>query len=44
MMNENITVHDGCPNRHHCKKDEEQCCYLVRNQCYLDSDNIERFV
>ena len=27
--------HDGCPNRHHCKKNDEQCCYLVKGDCII---------
>lgn len=40
-MAENIEVHRGCPNRHHCPKDESKCCYLVSNRCIINeySDN-----
>ena len=27
--------HDGCPNRHHCSKDESKCCYLVKGHCII---------
>jgi len=27
--------HEGCPNRHHCPKDEEHCCYLVKGHCII---------
>lgn len=30
--------HDGCPNRHHCKKDETKCCYLVQNKCIIEQE------
>ena len=40
-----ITVHDGCPNRNHCSKDEKKCCYLMSNHdCYLDSERSEVFL
>ena len=39
-----ITRHDGCPNRHHCRKDEKQCCYLVKGKCYLETESSEDFV
>jgi hypothetical protein len=35
-----IRKHDGCPNRHHCHKDETKCAYLVKGNCYLDSKEI----
>lgn len=28
-----IIKHAGCPNRHHCLKDESKCCYLVKGRC-----------
>lgn len=44
-MENEITVHDGCPNRHHCIKNESKCCYLLTNQeCYLDTKNSEEFL
>lgn len=44
-MKTNQNVHDGCPNRHHCEKDESKCCYLLSNkQCYLDSKYSEEFI
>ena len=39
-----ITRHDGCPNRHHCRKNEKQCCYLVKGKCYLETESSEDFV
>lgn len=36
--------HDGCPNRHHCKKDENVCCYLVKGKCYIDNTDIRRLI
>jgi len=27
--------HDGCPNRHSCKKDESKCAYLVKGNCII---------
>lgn len=42
MKKEN--VHKGCPNRHHCKKDESKCCYLVKNNCLLDNPNVEDYI
>lgn len=45
MMKNNISVHDGCPNRYHCKKDEKQCCYLMKNNtCYLDTEKAGDFL
>ena len=41
---EKLHIHDGCPNRSHCKKDETQCCYLVKNHCILGRDDIERIL
>ena len=38
---EAIHYHDGCPNRHHCKKDNIKCMYLVKNHCILGRDDIE---
>jgi len=29
------TKHQGCPNRHHCSKDESKCCYLVKGDCVI---------
>ena len=38
-------VHQGCPNRGHCSKDEEKCCYLLsKNHCYLDFEESEEFI
>ena len=39
-----IKRHDGCPNRHHCKKDETRCCYLVKGECSLDHTSIWEMV
>lgn len=45
ILKNNEDVHKGCPNRHHCKKDEKQCCYLLsNNSCYLDSEDSEVFI
>jgi hypothetical protein len=45
MLERDINHHDGCPYRGHCKKNEEQCCYLVKkNKCYLDDNRVEFFV
>ena len=27
--------HNGCPNRHHCPKDNSKCCYLVKDHCII---------
>ena len=44
-MTKNNNVHQGCPNRHHCKKDESKCCYLLSNrQCYLETKDSEVFL
>ena len=37
-----IKKHEGCPNRHHCPKDESKCCYLVKGNCLLDHTDIWR--
>lgn len=40
-----IEKHAGCPNRHHCEKNEEHCAYLKRdNTCFLDSENCEDYL
>ena len=39
MLEREIDKHDGCPNRHHCKKDESKCCYLVKNNCIIGEKN-----
>lgn len=45
MTKNETNVHKGCPNRHHCIKDESKCCYLLSTQqCYLDSKNSEDFI
>jgi len=31
-----VIKHEGCPNRHHCLKDESKCCYLVGNRCIVN--------
>ena len=36
--------HNGCPNRHHCLKDETKCAYLVKGNCYLDSEDISDYL
>lgn len=41
MIERDIDVHCGCPNRHHCKKDERNCCYLVKNHCLLENNDCE---
>lgn len=43
-MDKGITVHDGCPNRNHCTKDEKKCCYLVHNHCILEHEDCEDFL
>jgi len=30
-----IKAHQGCPNRHHCEKDESKCAYLVKGNCII---------
>ena len=35
MLEREIDKHQGCPNRHHCKKDETKCCYLVNDNCII---------
>lgn len=38
-------VHSGCPNRHHCEKDESNCCYLLStNNCYLNTERSENYL
>ena len=45
MLEREIDKHKGCPNRHHCVKDESKCCYLLSNhQCYLDTEKCKRFL
>ena len=45
MMKKEVNVHEGCPNRGHCSKDESKCCYLLSTQqCYLDSEDSEVFL
>ena len=36
-----IKKHDGCPNRHHCIKNESKCAYLVKGKCYIEHENID---
>ena len=35
MLENGINRHDGCPNSHHCPKDEIKCCYLVKGNCII---------
>ena len=44
MLEKEIDHHKGCPNRHHCEKDEKKCCYLVRKECLLDADYFEELL
>jgi len=46
MLEREIDVHKSCPNRGHCRKDEEHCCYLIKrdNTCYLESDDVRDYV
>ena len=45
MTKRKIDVHKGCPNRHHCSKDESKCCYLLSTkQCYLETKDSEVFL
>ena len=47
MKKKKEDVHQGCPNRGHCSKDESKCCYLLSNNnhnCYLDTDYSEDFI
>ena len=44
MLERDLNVHHGCPNRHHCKKDETKCCYLVNDHCILRREDCERFL
>jgi len=39
-------VHQSCPNKGHCSKDEKHCCYLIKrtNKCYLDSEQSESYL
>jgi hypothetical protein len=38
-------VHNSCPNRYHCIKDESKCCYLLSNRkCYLDSEKARDYL
>lgn len=41
---EQITKHEGCPNRHHCKKDDSKCCYLVKGECALNHTHLWELV
>ena len=31
-----IIKHNGCPNRHHCLKDDSKCCYLSNGRCLIN--------
>ena len=44
MLDEELKelIHDGCPNRHHCKKDESKCCYLVNDHCIIGEKDEHR--
>jgi len=46
MLKREINQHEGCPNRGHCKKNENHCCYLIKrnNKCYLDTSDSEDFL
>ena len=45
MLDREVNIHEGCPNRHHCSRDESRCCYLLSNrQCYLETDDSEDFL
>ena len=44
MLEREKDVHKGCPYRNSCKKDEEQCCYLVKGKCYLNSEEIRDYL
>ena len=45
MKKKKEDVHQGCPYRHECNKDESKCCYLLSNhQCYLNCENSEDFI
>jgi len=46
MKKKKEDVHQGCPYRHTCIKDESKCCYLLSNNqgCYLDSNYSEEFI
>ena len=39
MLERDINVHSGCPNRHHCTQDENKCCYLVKGKCIIGEKN-----
>lgn len=41
-----IEKHAGCPNRQHCKKNEEHCAYLQKkdNTCFLDCEYCEEYL
>lgn len=39
---EQIIQHNGCPNRHHCSKDETKCCYLTNNNKCLINEKEEK--
>ena len=44
-MKKKENPHNGCPNRHHCIKDDEKCCYLISNrQCLLTDENMDDFL
>ena len=45
MLERDVNVHEDCPNRGHCSRDESKCCYLLSNKhCYLDTECSEDFV
>ena len=46
MKKKNEDVHQGCPYRHECNKDESKCCYLLSHthKCYLDCEESGEFI
>ena len=41
MLEKEIDNHAGCPYRHTCTKNEEKCCYLVKNECIIFGEKDE---
>ena len=45
IMKDKDNVHNGCPNKGHCSKDESKCCYLLSTQqCYIELEHSEDFI
>lgn len=44
MLEREKDTHKGCPNRHHCRKDDSKCCYLVNNDCMIEYEDCEDYL